>query len=81
MSKTPQDKKRGHPMKKGAPRSESKLVTTIVVTAFIATVVSASAVLLLQRFFQADPAPVAQIAPPEQNLAGMIRHDIRGVGQ
>ena len=65
MSKTPQDKKRERPVKKGASRSENKLVTTIVVTAFIATVVSASAVLLLQRVFQADPAPVAQIAPPQ----------------
>jgi flagellar basal body-associated protein FliL len=64
MSRTPQDKKRERP-KKGAPRSESKLVTLIVVTAFIATVVSASAVLLLQRFFETDPAPVAQIARPQ----------------
>ena len=65
MSKTPQDKKRERPVKKGAPRSENKLVTTIVVTAFIATVVSASAVLLLQRFFAVDPASVAQIAPQQ----------------
>ena len=63
MSKIPQDKKREQP-KKGAPRSENKFVTIIVVTAFIATVVSASAVLLLQRYFTAVPAPVAQIAPP-----------------
>lgn len=63
MSKTPQDKKREQP-KKGVPRSENKLVTIIVVTAFVATVISASAVLLLQRYFTADPAPVAQIAPP-----------------
>jgi flagellar basal body-associated protein FliL len=64
MSKTPQYKKREQPTK-GAPRSENKLVTIIVVTAFIATVVSASAVLLVQRFFEIDPASVAQIAPPQ----------------
>ena len=64
MSKTPRDTERGRP-KKGAPRAESKLVTVIVVTAFIATVVSASAVLLLQRFFEADPVPVAHIAPQQ----------------
>lgn len=62
MSKTPQNKKREQPTK-GAPRSENKLVTIIVVTAFIATVVSASAVLVLQRFFKADPTPVAQTLP------------------
>jgi len=65
MSKTPQDKKRGPAARKGAPRSDNKLVTTIVVTAFIATVVSASAVLLLQRVFTAGPVTTAQIAPPD----------------
>jgi flagellar basal body-associated protein FliL len=77
MSKTPQDKKREPAAKpsikpgirpgtkKSAPRSDHKLVTVIVVTAFIATVVSASAVLLLQRVFSADPAATAQIVPPD----------------
>jgi len=73
MSKTPQYKKREQPTK-GAPRSENRLVTLIVVTAFIATVVSASAVLVLQRVFKADPTPVAQTLPstaaPVQPKAG-----------
>lgn len=64
MSNTPRDKRREQPIKKGAPRSENRLVTIIVMTAFIATVVSASAVLLVQRFFVIDPASVAQIVPP-----------------
>jgi flagellar basal body-associated protein FliL len=64
MSRTPQVKKREQ-SKKGAPKSENRLVTAIVATAFIATAVSASAVLLVQHFFQVDRASVAQIAPPQ----------------
>lgn len=64
MSKTPRDKKR-EPAKGGTSRSDNKLVTVIVVTAFIATVVSAAAVLTLQRLFSADPTPSAQIEAPK----------------
>ena len=64
MSKPPRDKKseRAH---KGAPRSETKFVTVIAVTALIATVVAASAVLLLQHLFARDSAPTALIEPPK----------------
>jgi flagellar FliL protein len=64
MSKTPQDRKR-EAAQNGASRTESKLVTVIVVTAFITTVISAAVALMLQRLFTADPTPSAQIEAPK----------------
>jgi flagellar basal body-associated protein FliL len=61
MSKAPRDIKSGRAPKK-APQPQSKLVTAVVATAFVTTIVSASAVILFQKFM--DPGqPAAKIEP------------------
>ena len=68
MSKAPRDVKRER-TSKDAPRMQNKLVTVIVVTAFVATVISASAVILFQKFFDRSPAVTAEVPSPPARTA------------